>query len=205
VIRDYVCPEEILGLPAEPGPLRFAEPNCIPWRAQEYETGLPFAVLHIHTRWERKSWPMDRWEALIPELLEFVPRLLISCGPEAREVESAHTLCDLFGPRVQTTAGTANWTQLAWLLPRAAFFVGVDTAAMHLAAACQCPSVVLFGPSPAFEYHPWKTRHWMMRPENWPGEEEAKKFPGEKLMERIPVEKVLAACREAWTRKNENA
>jgi hypothetical protein len=45
----------------------------------------------------------------------------------------------------------------------------------------------------------------MMRPENWPGEEEAKKFPGEKLMERIPVEKVLAACREAWTRKNENA
>jgi ADP-heptose:LPS heptosyltransferase len=76
---------------------------------------------------------------------------------------------------------------------------------MHLAAACQCPSVVLFGPSPAFEYHPWKTRHWMIRPENWPGEEEAKKFPGEKWMERIPVEKVLTACREAWTRKNENA
>jgi heptosyltransferase-3 len=141
---------------------------------------------------------MDRWEALIPELLEFVPRLLISCGPEAREVESAHTLCDLFGPRVQTTAGTANWTQLAWLLPRAAFFVGVDTAAMHLAAACQCPTVALFGPSPVFEYHPWGDRHWMIRPQDWLGEAVAKAMPRDELMREIPLERVIAACAEAW-------
>jgi len=198
VIRDYVCPQEILGLPDEPGPLHFEPSLCLPWREANLNNGPQFAVLHLHTRWERKSWPLDRWEALIPELLEFVPQLLISCGPEAREVESAHKLCDLFGPRVQTTAGTANWTQLAWLLRRATFFVGVDTAAMHLAAACQCPTVALFGPSPVFEYHPWGVRHWMIRPQDWLGEAVAKAMPRDELMREIPLERVIAACAEAW-------
>ena len=200
VIRDYVCPEEILGLPAEPGPLRFAEANCIPWRALEYETGLPFAVLHIHTRWERKSWPMDRWEALIERLLEFVPRLLISCGPANQEIKSAEALCRKFGPFVQSTAGTANWSQLAWLLRRASFFVGVDTAAMHLAAACDCPTVALFGPSPVVEYHPWRVEYWMIRPQDLLGEATAKAMPPDELMRENPMDRVLAACRLAENR-----
>jgi len=199
VVRDYICPQEILGLPAEPGPLRFTEANCIQWHKEEYDSGMAFAVLHIHTRWERKSWPMDRWEALIERLLEFVPRLLISCGPANQEIKSAEALCRKFGPRVQTTAGTANWPQLAWLLRRAAFFVGVDTAAMHLAAACQCPTVALFGPSPVFEYHPWLVKHWMIRPQDWLGEAAAKAMPRDDLMRKIPLDRVLTACEKAWS------
>jgi ADP-heptose:LPS heptosyltransferase len=37
--------------------------------------------------------------------------------------------------------------------------VGVDTAAMHLAAACQCPTVAIFGPSSVAEWRPWKVAH----------------------------------------------
>jgi heptosyltransferase-3 len=198
VIRDYVCPQEILGLPEEPGPLRFAESRMVPWREADSDSGEPFAALHIHTRWERKSWPMDRWEALIPRLLEFVPRILISCGPDPVEVESARALCEKSVPRVQTTAGTATWSQLAWLLRRAKFFAGVDTAAMHLAAACQCPTVALFGPSPVFEYHPWLVNHQMIRPQDWLGEATAKAMPREELMREISLDRVLAACREVW-------
>ena len=205
VVRDYICPQEILGLPEEPRPLRFAESRTIPWQPSSYANGDAFAVLHIHTRWERKSWPMNRWEALIPALLDFIPRLLISCGPDPREVESARALCELCGPRVQTTAGTASWPQLAWLLRRAAFFMGVDTAAMHLAAACQCPTVALFGPSPVFEYHPWQVKHQMIRPQDWLGEAEAKAMPRDELMREIPLERVLAACKEAWKSTLETA
>jgi heptosyltransferase-3 len=205
VVRDYICPREILQLPDEPPELRFAESRMTSWNESGNFLQTPYCVIHPHTRWARKSWPLENWELLIQGLLEFVPGIVLSCGPDAQEIEVSRRLSEKFGDRVRSTRGRASWSQLAWLLKNASFFAGVDTAAMHLAAACQCPSVVLFGPSPAFEYHPWKTRHWMIRPENWPGEEEAKKFPGEKLMERIPVEKVLAACREAWTRKNENA
>jgi heptosyltransferase-3 len=198
VVRDYTCPKEILDLPENPGPLRFDDSHCIPWQEKEYSSGDPFAVLHMHTRWERKSWPMDRWEALIPQLLELVPRLLISCGPDPAETASANRLCERFGPRVKTTAGTANWCQLAWLLRRARFFVGVDTAAMHLAAACQCPTISLFGPSPVFEYHPWHVKHQMIRPQDWLGEAAAKAMPREELMSEIPLNRVLVACQEAW-------
>ena len=184
---------EILGLAGDPGALRFAESRMIHWQESDYGSGDSFAVLHLHTRWERKSWPMERWEALIPKLLELVPRLLISCGPDAAEVNSARSLCEKFGPAVQTTAGSANWPQLAWLLRRARFFVGVDTAAMHLASACQCPTVALFGPSPVYEYHPWMVRHWMIRPEPASQSEP----PPQGRMQDINLEAVLHACEEA--------
>lgn len=199
VVRDYVCPQEILELPAEPGPLRFADTHFVPWHEDRYGTTQPFAVLHIHTRWERKSWPIDRWESLIERLLEFVPRLLISCGPAPQEIESSQALCRKFGSRLHTTAGASSWSQLAYLLRHAAFFVGVDTAAMHLAAACQCPVVSLFGPSPVFEYHPWQVKNWMIRPQDWLGEATAKALPRDELMREIPLDRVLAACEEAWS------
>jgi heptosyltransferase-3 len=192
VWRDYICPMEILGLAGDPGPLRFAESRMIPWQESDYRSGYPFAILHLHTRWERKSWPMDHWKALIPKMLELVPRLLISCGPDAAEVNSARSLCEKFGPAVQTTAGTANWPQLAWLLRQARFFVGVDTAAMHLAAACQCPTVALFGPSPVYEYHPWMVRHWMIRPDANSRSEASP--PGR--MQDINVDTVFHSCNE---------
>jgi heptosyltransferase-3 len=198
VVRDYLCPQETLGLPDEPGALRFAESLSTPWQAHEYDNGVSFAILHIHTRWERKAWPMERWHSLIEHLLRFVPRLLITCGPDAQEVESSNDLCLKFGPRLQTTGGTANWTQIAWLLQKAKFFVGVDTAAMHLASACGCPTIALFGPSPVFEYHPWKVRHWMIRPQEWLSEIEAKKIGPDQIINEIPVEKVLQACQEAF-------
>lgn len=193
VWRDYICPMETLGLAADPGPLRFAPSRMIPWQEGTYGSGDPFAVVHLHTRWERKSWPMDRWEALIPKLLELVSRILISCGPNAAEISSAHSLCAKFGPAVQTTAGATNWAQLAWLLKRARFFVGVDTAAMHLAAACECPTVALFGPSPVYEYHPWMVPHWMVRPQN-PSQPEA--FAAGSMHD-IGLDAVVSACAEA--------
>jgi heptosyltransferase-3 len=53
-----------------------------------------------------------------------------------------------------------QWQHLAWLLYEGRLFVGVDTAAMHLAAATGCPTVALFGPdSNAGNWGPWKTQH----------------------------------------------
>jgi heptosyltransferase-3 len=103
---------------------------------------------------------------------------------------------------VQTTAGMTSWSQLAWLLRRASFFVGVDTAAMHLAAACDCPTVALFGPSPVFEYHPWQVKNWVLHPQNWLDEEKIKSINSENLMLRIPTDQVFAACLSAFQYKS---
>ena len=134
---------------------------------------------------------------LIAGILEFTPSVVVSSGPAPEEIESARFLTTQFSGKVFATEGRANWAQLAELLRSASYFVGVDTAAMHLAAACGCPTVCLFGPSPVFEYHPWKVKHWMIRPHDWIGEEAAKKISRDELMKEIPVAKVLEACREA--------
>jgi heptosyltransferase-3 len=192
VIRDYVCPEEILELPTTPGPLVFAATCSIPWHDLDYKNRPPFAVLHIHTRWPQKSWPIERWEALIPLLLEMVPQIILSCGPGAEEVLSSRMLSEKIGPRLITTAGTTSWSQLAWLLEQANFFVGVDTAAMHLAAACGCPTVALFGPSPTFEYYPWEVTHWLIQPETNNADSHV---AGD--MRDIALASILKACKDA--------
>lgn len=197
VVRDYVSPREVLDLPAAPPPMRFAGTSMTPWQDSSEWLETRFCIIHIHTRWPRKSWPIERWEMLIASLLELVPRIVLSCGPTNEEIEENKRLCAKFGNRIVSTGGRASWSQLAWLLKRAAFFVGVDTAAMHLAAACECPSVALFGPSPIHEYCPWKTKSWVIRPQDWLNENEVQAIPRDELMGEIPVNRVLTACREA--------
>jgi len=50
-----------------------------------------------------------------------------------------------------------TWPEMAWLLYAAKLYIGPNTAAMHLAAACRCPVVALFGPSGEIEWGPWQT------------------------------------------------
>ncbi|MCC7160041.1 MAG: hypothetical protein IT281_10980, partial [Ignavibacteria bacterium] len=69
-------------------------------------------------------------------------------------------LVQAIGPGCISTEGKTQWNHLAWLLYQARLFVGVDTAAMHLAAATGTPTVALFGPdSDARNWSPWKTPH----------------------------------------------
>ena len=199
VAIDYACPQVVLGLPEEPGPLRFDESRMKPW-----ETNVPlregsFVVIHFHTRWTRKAWPLDRWERLINGILERTPHVVLSCGPSAEEIAAARQLVDKCGPNVVSTFGKADWSQLAWLLMRAAYFVGVDTAAMHLAAAAGCPTVCLFGPSPEMAYRPWRVKYCMIRPQDRLGADEIKNIPPEKLMLSIREDWVLHACWDFWT------
>jgi heptosyltransferase III len=194
VEKDYICPREVLDLDETPPALRFATARMVEWDS----TPSKYAVVHLHTRWARKSWPLERWIELLGEVLKFMPHILLSCGPGEEEISEAKALCDKLGPQVTTTAGRASWSQLASLLDKASFFIGVDTAAMHLAAAAGCPTVCLFGPSPVYEYHPYKVKNWLISPKDWLGEDQVKKIPINELMREIPVDRVLPACLAAW-------
>jgi len=201
VERDFVCPADFLGLPEPPPPLRFAPERTERWPpADEFDS---YAVLHAPTRWPSKAWPLDRWRELAGHLLAFTPRLVISCGPDPAEIRAARELCSGMGDQAVSTEGRTTWAQLAGILSRAKYFVGVDTAAMHLAAAVNCPVVCLFGPSGDFEFHPWSVKYWMIRPHDWTDPETIKKTPSTDLMGLIPVSRVLEACRAASLNREE--
>lgn len=194
VQRDYTVVADVLPLPEEIPALRFDPTAMVPWQAAE-DLG-EFAVIHAGTRWARKSWPEDRWIETGAALLRRVPRLVLSSGPGTEERAMNARIAKALGPNATTTDGQTTWAQLAWLLSRAKMFAGVDTAAMHLAAACQCPTVALFGGSKFFEWYPWRVRSRVIRAHDWLGEEKAAGLTDAQLMKEIEADRVIAACEE---------
>lgn len=191
VQRDYMTVQEILPLPKIIPPLCFEPDAMQPWEpSANFEN---FAVIHPGTRWEKKAWPEERWIDVGRALLKRVRQLIISSGPDARESAQAERIAAALGPEAVSTGGRTSWAQLAGLLHRAKLFVGVDTAAMHLAAACNCPTVALFGDSKVFEWYPWRVRHRLVRAHQWLGERETNGMSGKALMDAISCERVLTA------------
>lgn len=196
VERDYLAVSRVLPLPPEPVGLIYNTANASASNAPvptAVETG-PFIVMHPCTRWRRKQWPETNWHQLVDRLLrETDVSILVSVGPAAEEVAFGDRLCAAFPHRVQSTRGAWSFGRLAHALKTAKFYLGVDTAAMHLAAACQCPVIALFGESDPVIWSPWKTPFTIFRapllspPPPPPA-------PNRRL-DDIPVATVLATCK----------
>ena len=48
--------------------------------------------------------------------------------------------------------------------------IGIDTGLLHLAASFHVPVVALFGPLEPWRWHPWDTKHTIVRPDDLAGE-----------------------------------
>lgn len=79
-----------------------------------------------------KRWPLDRFKALAEKLQ--LPRVVVG-GPEERLPEHMPWI---------NLAGQTSLLELAAITARAALAIGNDTGPMHLAAALNVPSLVLF-------------------------------------------------------------
>lgn len=93
-------------------------------------------------------------------------------------------------------AGRLDLPELAVLMDRAMLLIGVDSVPMHMAAALQTPSVVLFGPSNLAQWSPWQAPHTLL----WAGDYRPLPDPDdvdtdtpERYLEAIPVEAVIRA------------
>jgi heptosyltransferase-3 len=173
---------------SEPPPLVFERA-----RTKPCDLGVKLAdyiVIHPGTRWQRKRWSLEKWIEAGRGLLKLAPQLVISVGPDADEVQLGDALAGALGPQAVSTRGQLSWAQLAGLLYGAKLFVGVDTAAMHLAAACQCPTVALFAASVARHWRPWRVTHQLI------GSLEPEQKAAGDAMTRIEPGQVLAACRK---------
>lgn len=193
VEKDFVTVQSTLDLDEPIPPLCFDESASESWPNPE-----PFILFHPATRWEQKRWPRERWIELGRSLANS-RSIVVSCGPDAEEVAEAQAIVNGIGPRATSSEGKLSWAQLAGALRAAKMFVGVDTAAMHLAAACQCPTVALFGSSRDWAWRPWAVQHQILGPSkaDWQTVHESAQAQQEirKLIFKVSVEETLAACR----------
>jgi len=155
VEKDFFTVSHCLKIGDSPSVLCF-DRNCTRESWASKEAGQHPIVLHPATRMREKQWPEERWIALGQAMGAIGGRIVVSVGPAPEEVAMGDRIASGIGPQAFSTRGEIGWSELAHLLYSASVFVGVDTAAMHLAAACQCPTVAIFGLTSFVQCGPWQ-------------------------------------------------
>jgi heptosyltransferase-3 len=197
VEKDYYSVSEFLPLPETVPPMIFDPGRTQPWKPGEALTD--FCVVQVGTRQGFNRWHREGWRDVCRALLEKFPQIVVTCGPVAHEREEAAWLQGELGERVLNTDGRATWPEMAWLLGRAKLYVGPNTAAMHLAAACRCPVVALFGPSIEDHWYPWHVPYRIVTSPGYkPPDDVAQRYARvkQRTMEEIQPRQVIAACQD---------
>jgi heptosyltransferase III len=111
----------------------------------------------IATNHHEKHWPADRWAAVIRGILAHRPEASVLVCGTAREHGLVQEIVEAAGagPRILNGARDLPLERLVAVASRAHSMVSVDTGPAHVAAAMDCPCVVMFG---QFGWGRWKPR-----------------------------------------------
>jgi heptosyltransferase-3 len=111
---------------------------------------------HVTSRWMFKALPPTKAAFLVDRLalLTGLPAVL-TCAPDRKELDYLARVMALLTTPHRDWSGAVTLKQLGALSAAARFFVGVDSAPMHMAAALDIPVLGVFGPSLAQEWGPW--------------------------------------------------
>ena len=119
----------------------------------------PYVVIHPGPLTAYKRWPLTHWQTVITWLVSQGLQVVLSASPAQQDLDLNQDILSLLDDacraRVMDTQGHLSLPQAGTLLRGALFYIGVDTSVSHLAAACDTPSIVLFGPTPPTNFGPW--------------------------------------------------
>ena len=119
----------------------------------------PYVVIHPGPLTAYKRWPLAHWQQLITYLVKKDLQVVLSASPAKQDVQLNHDIISLLddqtAAKVINAAGKLSLPQAGTLLRGAALYIGVDTSITHLAAACNTPTITLFGATPPTNFGPW--------------------------------------------------
>lgn len=105
-----------------------------------------------------KSWPPERWAALVEALKDERAfdgwRFMLVGGPAPGDRIAATPALQAAGERAVDFVGQGDILASAAAISRASLFVGNDSGLMHVAAATGTPTLGLFGPTEWWLYGP---------------------------------------------------
>jgi len=114
--------------------------------------------IHIH--------PVSRWlfkcinDQTMANIIDFCKielnkEVVLSAAPIKEELDKIDSILKLCKSNPLNLSGKLTLKQTAILNKKANFFIGVDTAIMHISAANNTPALAFFGPSGADHWGPW--------------------------------------------------
>lgn len=155
VYKDFQTVKDILKFPGNPGLMSINTENIDPDILSRYRLEKQkYVVIHPVSRWTFKEWDPKKWKEIISTLNRKGWRVLLSSGPAADEIGRIYEIID-DTMDATATEGKTSLRELAYIIRNASLFIGVDTAAMHIAAAVETPVIALMGASNPVAWGPW--------------------------------------------------
>jgi heptosyltransferase-3 len=119
----------------------------------------PYVVVHPGPLTAYKRWPLSYWQTLLTWIVQQGWQVVLSASPAKQDLQLNHDIISLLDEKTRNnvinTAGLLSIPQAGTLIRGAIAYVGVDTSITHLAAACNTPTIALFGPTPPTNFGPW--------------------------------------------------
>lgn len=209
-------PRHRVELLAETLGLQDAPPAPHVWTDTAHETAAadiipatrPVIALAPAANWRGKQWRPERFAELIQRLTGpngILPDAAVAVFAAASEREDIQTvLAAIPADRLIDTVGKADLPTIAACLKRCSLFIGNDSGLMHLAAACDIPTLGLFGPSREAHYAPWGPRcAWVRTQEDYEtltGGPDYDHRTTDTLMDGLSVGRAEEAARALWQR-----
>ncbi len=114
--------------------------------------------IHIH--------PVSRWmfkcvnDQTMANIIDFCKtelnkEVVLTAAPLKQEIDKINSILKLCKTKPLNLSGKLTLKQTAALNKKSKFFIGVDTAIMHISAANDTPVLAFFGPSGADHWGPW--------------------------------------------------
>ena len=154
LLEPFVTEDELFGRPISVKP---PSPANLPSEIQS-QLSESFVVIHPTPLTAYKRWPLANWAELI-ESLSKTHQIILSGAPIAQDRELNQAIIDLLSDTAKNNIlnldGRLKLDQLGTLLRQAKLYIGVDTSVTHLAAACNTPTITLFGATPPTNFGPW--------------------------------------------------
>ncbi|MBL8571881.1 MAG: glycosyltransferase family 9 protein [Phreatobacter sp.] len=198
----------LAGVEPPPAPRVWLTPEHRARAAARVPADRPVLAIGPAANWPPKTWPIDRFVALMQALRRpgaalAGARVLVAAAPAERPLIAPMLAAIAPGDLIDLTGGD-DLLDVAACLERAALYVGNDSGLMHLAAAAGAPTLGLFGPSPDARYAPWGSRAAVLRADQDFATLMARARAGEtqpgRLMESISVAAATTAAEALLTR-----
>ncbi|MBF0436402.1 MAG: putative lipopolysaccharide heptosyltransferase III [Magnetococcales bacterium] len=125
--------------------------------AQEgVDSNTPICVMHATSRWMFKCPPPATMAKVADAIVRtYGLRVVLTCADVPGEIRYVSEMMANVDTAPVVLGGRLNLQEMAALLKRAAWYIGVDTAPSHMAAALDIPSLVIFGPTKPHLWGPW--------------------------------------------------
>jgi lipopolysaccharide heptosyltransferase III len=115
----------------------------------------PFAVLHTSPKYPYKMWRQESWVEVAKWFMERGIRCVMTGGNAEKELAYIQQIYQTMPSSTVNISGKLSLPESAYLISRAKYYVGPDTAVTHMAAALGTPTIALFGPSNPVKWGPW--------------------------------------------------